>query len=161
MALTALTPDITTLTALPWSVDWYSLRADSLKTSRATPLVLLRFIPHHHYLATSYKRNVILLHPVVNICRTVVWCHLHMRCIALRHMYMRGHEGNTSTVLLHGACTRMTLAVCRPAMPWGNPSQYLIYGLVKVQDSRILLPTFHMNCFKKSAWQRHIHANCY
>jgi hypothetical protein len=32
--------------------------------------------------------------------------HLHMRCIALRHAYMRGHGGNASTVLLRGACGR-------------------------------------------------------
>jgi hypothetical protein len=39
---------------------------------------------------------------------------------------MRGHERNTSTVLLRGACARRLPPVCRPATPWAHPSQYLI-----------------------------------
>jgi hypothetical protein len=115
-----------------WSVNWYSLqalRADSLKTPLATPLVLLRLV-HHHHPATSYKH---LPYKTVSYCCviawllstiTVVWHHLCIWCIALRHMFMRGHEGNASTVLLHGTCARTRPAVCRPGMPWANPSQY-------------------------------------
>jgi hypothetical protein len=43
---------LTALTALAWSVNWYSLwalRADSLKTPLATYLLLLRHIPRHHH----------------------------------------------------------------------------------------------------------------
>jgi hypothetical protein len=57
---------------------------------------------------------------------TVVWHHLHMCCIALRHPCMHGHEGNASTVLLRGARARTRPAVCRPVMPWANLSQYWV-----------------------------------
>jgi hypothetical protein len=40
---------------------------------------------------------------------------------------MCGHEGTASTVLLRGACARTLPAVCRPAMPWANPSQCIVY----------------------------------
>jgi hypothetical protein len=42
-------------TALTWSVNWYSLRADSLKTLLATSLLLLRLVPRRHHPAMSYK----------------------------------------------------------------------------------------------------------
>jgi hypothetical protein len=45
---------------------------------------------------------------------TVVWRHLRMRRIALRHTCMRRHEGNTSTILLRPAGVPCDLYPARP-----------------------------------------------
>jgi hypothetical protein len=87
-------------------------------------------------LAAAQQRDINTLHrkPSLFCCvmrsitwslHAAVWRHLRMRCIALYHTYMRGHEGKASTVLLRSACARTRPAVCRPTIPWANPSQYI------------------------------------
>jgi hypothetical protein len=69
-----------------------------------------------------------------------------MRCIATVHVR---NEGNASTVLLRSACVRTRPAVCRPAMPWANPSQYCpltnIFVFLVVSFLLAFPPTFYVD----------------
>jgi hypothetical protein len=100
-----------------WSVEWYSLRAlraDSLKTPLATALLLLRLVPRHYHPATSYKH--------LPYCCMTSPAHALYSITSHVHVRTRRKRFNC-TVARRKHRTRP--AVCCPAMPSANPSQYI------------------------------------
>jgi hypothetical protein len=112
--------------------DWIQLgRSADIASERSERTCRKHHLRHLFYCHVTYH-VVITQQWAINTCRTVAWRHLLMRCIALRHTYMRGHEINASTVLLRGACAITCPVVCRPGMPWANLSQYYLPTFILV-----------------------------
>jgi hypothetical protein len=78
-----------------------------------------------HFLYCCVSYHVITRQRVISTCRTVAWCHLRMRCVALRHTYVHGHEGKR----FHSSVARRMRqnapsGVAQRCLERANPSQY-------------------------------------
>jgi hypothetical protein len=109
-----------------WSVNWYSLRADSLKTPLATSVLLPRHVRRHP--ATSYntccrKRSPTVMQSVLlsDICLYSIMSHVHALTRRKRfHSTVASSCWGTTWPLPR----QSTVYWHCPAMPSANPSQY-------------------------------------